>query len=132
MCIEAGEKEKKTAKQSELEGEECSEEWILNNPVIDYIRYLILENAKGRHRITVEGRVYDEAESLERDFIEGKISEQGLKEACIERLPRGRKRPKGRERLRETKPLKASPFTASLFEFIYVYLILELLFGEIF
>ena len=33
----AGEKEKKSAKQSELQGDD-TEEWILNNPVIDYIR----------------------------------------------------------------------------------------------
>ena len=33
----AGEKEKKSAKQSELQGD-STEEWILNNPVIDYIR----------------------------------------------------------------------------------------------
>ena len=27
-----------------------------------------------------------QADSLEKDFIEGKISEKGLKEACIQRL----------------------------------------------
>ncbi|CAJ1373071.1 unnamed protein product [Effrenium voratum] len=78
------EKEKKTAKQSEQQGD--TEEWILNNPVIDYIRYLVLENSKGRHQITVDGITYDEADSLERDFIDGKLSEQGLKESCIQRL----------------------------------------------
>lgn len=79
------EKEKKSAKQSELQGDD-TEEWILNNPVIDYIRYLILENSKGRHTITIDGKSYDEADSLEADFIEGKLSEEGLKEACIVRL----------------------------------------------
>lgn len=79
------EKEKKSAKQSELQGDD-TEEWILNNPVIDYVRYLILENSKGRHTITIDGKTYDEADSLEKDFIEGKITEKGLKEACIERL----------------------------------------------
>ena len=33
----SGEKEKKSAKQSELQGDD-TEEWILNNPVIDYVR----------------------------------------------------------------------------------------------
>ncbi|CAK9047910.1 unnamed protein product [Durusdinium trenchii] len=81
------EKEKKSAKQKELQGDDSvAEEWVLNNPVIDYVRYLILENSKGRHSIEVDGLTYDEADSLERDFIEGKISEKGLKEACIERL----------------------------------------------
>jgi len=79
------EKEKKSAKQSELQGDD-TEEWILNNPVIDYIRCLILENSKGRHSITIDGKTYDEADSLERDFIDGKITEKGLKEACAERL----------------------------------------------
>lgn len=63
------------------------------------------ENSKGRHQITVDGITYDEdlrnlpeleicvasqADSLERDFIDGKLSEQGLKESCIQRLPLAR------------------------------------------
>ncbi|CAE7275995.1 unnamed protein product [Symbiodinium sp. CCMP2456] len=82
------EKEPRTSKQSELTGEVDgdSDGMVLNNPVIDYIRYLVLENAKGRGTIAVDGRTYDEADSLESDFVAGKISEKGLKEACIEKL----------------------------------------------
>ena len=145
-----GERERKSSKQKELTAESGDDEWVLNNPVIDYIRcqaaldvlssivcsvlcyvtclgkgYLVLapwlisthgpglfsctfdpeENAKGRGKIVVDGRSYDEAsdswsglrrlwrlwrlseaESLERDFVDGLISEKSLKEACIEKL----------------------------------------------
>ncbi|CAE7728364.1 unnamed protein product [Symbiodinium sp. CCMP2592] len=81
-------KELRTSKQSELTGEVDGDGdgMVLNNPVIDYIRYLVLENAKGRGTISVDGHTYDEADSLESDFVAGRISEKGLKEACIEKL----------------------------------------------
>eukprot|EP00931_Biecheleriopsis_adriatica_P116452 TRINITY_DN92093_c0_g1_i1.p1 TRINITY_DN92093_c0_g1~~TRINITY_DN92093_c0_g1_i1.p1 ORF type:complete len:770 (-),score=229.31 TRINITY_DN92093_c0_g1_i1:65-2374(-) len=81
------EKEKKSAAQSELQvGQLGEQEYVLNNPVLDYMRYLIMENSKGRYSISIAGKTYDEADSIENDFIAGKISEQDLKEAVIKRL----------------------------------------------
>ncbi|CAE7241071.1 unnamed protein product [Symbiodinium natans] len=88
------EKEKKTSKQNELSGETVGDEWVLNNPdtwfwllvCLEKSRRSLLslnrlsvpeENAKGRGTIVVDGRTYDEADSLESDFVAGQISEKG-------------------------------------------------------